>query len=1101
MSLRPLLESSFVGREKEIGALEAQLAEALAGHGRLVTISGEAGVGKTRAAEELLARSGLPSGRLLWGRCPEQPGAPAYWPWTQALRGYVEQADRAAVLAEMGSGARTITRVLPALREHLVALEPGPIVESEESHFQFFDAMVGFLRRSTERAALVIVLDDLHWADPASIQLLAFLTHELRRLRLLVVGTYRTDEVEERAAVLDGLRRASERVRLRGLDRADVGRLAQGVTGVAAASGLVADLHRLTEGNPFFIGEFLRVLETEGALESDDLDSVAIRLPAELSGTIHRRLGHLDADERQLLEMAAVVGREFDVALLQMACDLTPDQVLERLATPMEAKLVDECPGELARFRFGHTLIRQALYDAIPPTRRVHLHRRIGEALEAMTKDNLDPPWGQLAYHFLNAAPLGEATRALDHFERAGHQASASFAHSQALEHFERALQVDALLPSDDRRHLRIQLAVGFAARRTGDISKAQAAFAQASRSATALGDFTALARAALGYTQSRDPMGVLDPMEAQLLSAALEGIGPADSRLRVNLLLALSRPFLAERDTTRRLALADEALAAARRLGDPATLAIALASKNYILFGTTDLDERLGIATEAVRLAEGARHLEHEFLPRIFLIHDLLESCDIPAAKREVEILARNADQTRLPFQRWAVAMLRAGITISSGEVEEGARLAAQALELRRDARDPIVLMLHCAQLFRARRELGPIGDSLERSIERFADDLHLYAWRCVLAAVQADEGRTDAARSLLEQIGAKGFDDFPRDALFLPALALLSEVVHFLDDRRRADEIYPLLAPYADRNVVTTWWSPSYAGSVARYLGLLAVTARRPEAAAAHFEQALTANARMGIRSQLAHTKCDYARLLFSRNGADGRERAQTLLAEARETAERLGLIRLRERIARLKPPPLASGGLEPKRKAILRREGHEWTIGLEPRTSRLKGGRGFAYLATLVREPGREFHVLDLAASRGSVTDEGGAADLGDAGDLLDVEARAAYRRRLADLDDELEEARRFNDPGRISRAEQEREFLSAELTRAVGLGGRSRRAGAASERARVNVTRIIGRAIERIAAVDPALGQHLAAAVRRGSFCCYEPDARLALQWDT
>jgi hypothetical protein len=182
---------------------------------------------------------------------------------------------------------------------------------------------------------------------------------------------------------------------------------------------------------------------------------------------------------------------------------------------------------------------------------------------------------------------------------------------------------------------------------------------------------------------------------------------------------------------------------------------------------------------------------------------------------------------------------------------------------------------------------------------------------------------------------------------------------VVHFLDDRRRADEIYPLLAPYADRNVVTTWWSPSYAGSVARYLGLLAVTARRPEAAAAHFEQALSANARMGIRSQLAHTKCDYARLLFSRNGADDRERAQTLLAEARETAERLGLIRLRERIARLKLPPLPSGGLEPKRKAILRREGHEWTIGLEPRTSRLKDGRGLAYLATLVRDPGREFH----------------------------------------------------------------------------------------------------------------------------------------------
>jgi hypothetical protein len=213
-----------------------------------------------------------------------------------------------------------------------------------------------------------------------------------------------------------------------------------------------------------------------------------------------------------------------------------------------------------------------------------------------MAKDNLDPPWGQLAYHFLNAAPLGEATRALDYFERAGHQATASFAHSQALEHFERALQVEALLPSDDRRHLRIQLAVGFAARRSGDISKAQAAFAQASRSATALGASRSGA-AALGYAShairwecsirwKRSSFRRRRRDRSRRQPAA--GESPPRS----------GRPFLAGQydapSSARR-----RGSAAARRLGDPATLAIALASKT-ILFGTTDLDERLGIATEA---------------------------------------------------------------------------------------------------------------------------------------------------------------------------------------------------------------------------------------------------------------------------------------------------------------------------------------------------------------------------------------------------------------------------------------------------------------------------------------------------------------------
>jgi hypothetical protein len=224
--------------------------------------------------------------------------------------------------------------------------------------------------------------------------------------------------------------------------------------------------------------------------------------------------------------------------------------------------------------------------------------------------------------------------------------------------------------------------------------------------------------------------------------------------------------------------------------------------------------------------------------------------------------------------------------------------------------------------------------------------------------------------------------------------------------------------------------------------------------------------------------------------------------LLAEARTAAEELGLGRLRQRIAQIAPPPPPAetpSGTSGQR-ATLRRDGQHWTVGMGGHTVQLKDGPGPAYLAALVRAPGREFHVLDLSVGTDGPAGAARQAYASDAGELLDAPARAAYKRRLLDLATELKEAERFNDPGRIARAQQEREFLQSELTRAVGLRGRSRRAGAASERARVNVTKVLGRTIEKIAAGNPVLGQHLAAAVRRGLYCSYAPDPRLALRWE-
>src|SRR5262245_18292041 len=318
--------SAFVGREDELRLLEAELAEAADGRGRLVAVAGDPGIGKTRAVEEFVARAQLAPGRVLWGPCPEQPGAPAYWPWQQALRAYAAASDPGTLAAapaapgrlaaELGVSAAEIARLVPALAEHLPGLEPPATAESDEWCSRLFDALASLLRRATERSPLVIVVDDMHWADPASLQLLAFLARELRGMRLLLVCTYRTLEIESRPGLIEGLGRAHRRIQLRGLARSEIAEVVLRTTGVAPAPGLLDDLRRITEGNPFFLGELVRMLEAEGGLESRDLASLPIKLPAELRATIRRRLVPLTDDQRRLLDVAAVIGREFDVGLL-----------------------------------------------------------------------------------------------------------------------------------------------------------------------------------------------------------------------------------------------------------------------------------------------------------------------------------------------------------------------------------------------------------------------------------------------------------------------------------------------------------------------------------------------------------------------------------------------------------------------------------------------------------------------------------------------------------------------------------------------------------------------------------------------------------------
>src|SRR5262249_52398683 len=255
---------------------------------------------------------------------------------------------------------------------------------------------------------------------------------------------------------------------------------------------------------------------------------------------------------------------------------------------------------------------------------------------------------------------------------------------------------------------------------------------------------------------------------------------------------------------------------------------------------------------------------------------------------------------------------------------------------------------MTYCGMLFVARRELGDVDENLEAAVAKFADDYPaMHGWRSALAVLHADAGRLDAARTILDAVARDGYAYVRRDVHHLPSLALLAEAAGLTGDVEHARELYALLAPYADRNVVATWWSATCAGSVERYLGILAATAGRTDVAAAHFERALVANLRLGARAETAHTKVDHARLLLERDASGARERAMQLVAEARDAADELGLIRVQQRADAVGPIPRLRAAPAHGSVATLRRADEEWHLGLGDRTIVLKSSRGLDYL----------------------------------------------------------------------------------------------------------------------------------------------------------
>jgi tetratricopeptide (TPR) repeat protein len=1108
-------QEAFVGRERELRELRRALDSTAASQGHLVLISGEPGIGKSRLVDEfavLVRARGL---QLLTGRCWDAGGAPAYWPWVQALRSHLRREEPDRITAQIGSAAIDIVQMLPEIRELFPDLPTPPSVDPDSARFQLFDSTASFLRNVARTEPVVLVLEDLHAADTPSLLLLRFLAEQLYA-QIMVLGTYRDVELTPdhplTATVAELSRQPScKLIRLRGLTHDDVVAFVGAVSGEAAPSGLALALHRETKGNPLFITEALRLLSSEGRLQSmTDLATFRIAVPKSVRDVIGRRVGGLDEYPRRVLSLASVLGSEFAVEPLRLLGDMSRTDLLDALGAAVSAGLLE--PAGVGRFRFSHELVRETLYQELAPVDRMALHRKSAELLMEARAATEEPHLAELARHLFEALPLGDAAMATDYAGRAAAEAAQSLAYEEAVRLYAMALRAAELIDARDEDAFEdLLLALGEAQARAGEMIAARETFLRAGRSARRTGRPRHLARAALGYggrelwARAGD-----DPHIIPMLQDALALLGGSDDLLRVRVLTRLACALRSSPDRERSDALSREAVEMARALGDPATLAYALVGRCWAIYWPEGAEERLGLAGEAIQVAEEAGDSE-----RIFEAHQarcafLTDVSAVADAHVELDTITRMSKDMRQPAQRWLVRWFTAGLALLEGEFDavESLFVPKVRLSLHTLAHDDSSAH-HMVRFLLAYLRGGLV--ELEARTRAVAAEVPWYpCHRAALVLLLLEVGRDDEARGLFDELAAHDFHVFQRDCMWLLGICLLSEGCSRLGRAEAATPLYDLLSPFRGRLAVA--WFEGTVGAVDRYLGLLAATSGRPDDAIGHLVDAIALNDRMRARPWAAHSRFDLAAVLLRRDGPGDLERAVDELHSARETSERLGMPVLAEKVSLLlwtwvgergpKAQPLKSVG-----PAVFRREGEYWTVVFEDDAFRLKDTKGLRYLAVLLHDPGREFHVMDLvrSADRGiySVAERDApvSVGLGNAGAQLDPAAKEAYRRRLTDLEEDIAEAEGLGDADRAERARSEREFIARELASALGLGGRDRVAASASERARVNVTRSIKAALARIAGQSSALGRHLEATIRTGTFCSYVPDPRAGAEWRT
>lgn len=1108
----------------------------MAGQGQLFLLVGEPGIGKTRLAEELAERVAARGSETLWGRCWEHGGAPPFWPWIQILRAARAHRKLCDPDAGLDEAAGPLAQFLPEIDERCArATRPQWDLVDPQNRFPLFDAVATYLRDLTRRRPLLLILDDLHAADTPSLLLLEFLAHERHHTPLCIIGTYREVELgrhPERLAVMSRAARAGTRIPLAGLGALDVARLIELRADTPSAPFLEAVL-RHTEGNPFFIDEIVRlwIAQSERSPARFAADS-SLQIPQSVREAVSERLRTLSSTCRTTLALAAVLGREFELAPLARSGQLASQVLLEHLAEATVAGIVSHVDSERQRYSFVHALFRESLYDEIAPDERSRMHHRVGEGLESLHASDLEPHLAELAYHFEQAADA-DRDKAIGYATRAGDRANTQQAYEDAVAHYQGALLLQQRSQEADcnERQCELWLRLG-AAQRAASNEDAKETFQRAAALARRCllngrsGAAEWLARAALGFADRGigTPQLVVDPEVLALVDEALSALPKQDSPLRARLLarLAMERSF--DEDGCVGIQLSQDAVDMAHRLGDHSTLAATLSCRQFVLWRVANIRDRLSTSTDIIHLAERAGDKALALQGRSWRLVDLMGIGEVHRFDAEIEAQAAAAKALRQPRYEWLSVNLRAMRALWAGHWQAAENLALQSLSLGERTGDQAAAISPWIQIFFAKREQGLLAEQeavTRLGAAQFPDSP---VPQTLLSILCLDLGRHAEAHELYETLAAEDFDNLRRQRR-VGVLPFLAELCTAFADVRRAALLYRQLLPFA-RGIVPYGAVANFAAG-AHYLALLAAAQGEEEQARQHFDIALELHQRTEARAWLAHTCYEYARFLWRVDGNDRRPYAERLAWQALQTATDLEMTALAQKVVVLRdeqhvtapsdacpeplpPPPTTADALV----YVFRLDGDYWSIGDSRYVARLKDILGMRYLARLLRHPEHDLLSSELVALESTpdidvetlpfelrwsdeslhVHSPGGSSET-----HLDRSAKAAYRRRLEDLRQDLDEATRFNDRDRATRARAEIEFLVQELSRALGLGERDRPVAAAAERARLNVTRAIKSALKRIRHCHPALGRYLETTIKTGTYCSYTPDPRLPVQW--
>ena len=890
--LESLAGGVFVGRERELERLREAVDGALAGRGSLQLLVGEPGIGKTRAAEELATYARVSGARVYWGRCREDEGAPAYWPWVQAIRSYARDADPVALAWQLGAGAAEVAQLIPEVAEKL-DVEPAKGSDTEEARFRLFDSVTTLMLGAARDRPIVLVLDDLHWADEPSLLLLRFAARELASSGLLILGTYRDVELGRHHPLarmlgeISGIE-GSRRIPLKGLSVGAVERYLEMTAGAPAPVGLAEAVQERTDGNPFFVGEVVRLLASEGNLTSGG-SAAELQIPQGVREVIGRRLDRLSDETNGALRVAAVIGRDFDEELVWRVADMRPEQLMTAATEAIAERLVTDLSD--GHYSFAHALVRDTLYEELSPPKRSALHERTGLAIEEICGGNVEERLGELAHHFLEAAPRGDLAKAIDYAQRAGEQDMEQLAYEDAVDVYGRALEVLELMDEpDEALRCSLLLSLGGAEAKSARVADARDAFERAADSARRLDDADSLVGAAIGIAMMSDA-GRLDEKLLALLDESLEWIGPERTARRAALLSAKSAEmYWVDNDLTESTRLVDEAIEIAREVDAPASLAAALQRKIFIPAGPNAPRERLRLADEILELGEATGNREAVLRAHGYRLWQFLELADMEAVDRELSLYARLADELRMPEHSWLTIALRGMRTLLDGDIDGAERLAGEARRAGQRAEQPVAEQFYGIQMTQIRSLQGRAGELLPAVRELAEQFPGIPAWRGGVVTLAARSGDVELARRELERFAGDDFSAIPRDVNWSAAMSLLGEAIALIGDVDRAQRAYDELLPY-EGLVIVVARAIGCNGPVDRVLGLLAQTMGRLDDAERHLGNAVEIATRMGDRPGMALCGFAFAELLLARDEANDRELALEMLSTVLSTAREMG------------------------------------------------------------------------------------------------------------------------------------------------------------------------------------------------------------------